>query len=95
MQKLVFALFGAALCVLATAQYDDHKLEIKHTWEEKDYKSDDKGYDGYKKNDGYGKKQEGHSSRYFSMESNKGQFIYFEKFILSFDSKFAIILFRI
>ena len=77
MQKLVLALFGVSLCVLASAQYgkyDDsydsngYKTEIKHIWEEKDYKSDDK----YGKNEGYGKKLEGQSSRYFVLESKKG-----------------------
>ena len=82
MQKIVCALFGLSLCVLASAQYgkyddsygksqtDGYKTEIKHSWEEKDYKGDDK----YGKSEGYGKKLDGQSSRYFVLESKKGKF---------------------
>src|SRR4051812_35032682 len=84
MQKVLLALLGASLCALASAQYgkyghsydsydnSGYKTEIKHDWEEKSYKGDDK-YGGYGKSDGYGKKLEGKSSRYFVLESKKGK----------------------
>ena len=76
MQKLMLAVFGA-VCVLASAQYesygnDGHKLQIKHSWEQKGYKGDEYGKGG----DGYGKRQEGSSSRYFEMQVNKGMTAY-------------------
>ncbi|XP_054164771.1 uncharacterized protein LOC128962422 [Oppia nitens] len=77
MQKLLLVLFVASLCLVVSGQYgrsyDSHndKTEIKHTWSDK---KDDYGKGGYGKSDGYGygKQQEGHSTRYFQMDSNKG-----------------------